>query len=35
MSEAWFDVEEMVDMPDASAVITRLRLRGRARHTDL
>ena len=35
MSEARFDIEEMVEVPEASAVVTRLRLRGRALHTGL
>jgi hypothetical protein len=35
VSGAWFEIEEMVDAEDRGAVITRVRLRGRALHTDL
>jgi hypothetical protein len=35
LSVAWFEIDEMTDLPDASAVISSIRLRGRALHTDL
>ena len=33
--EARFEIEEQIDVEAQSAVITRVRLRGRARHTDI